>query len=254
VRKWLEKPTALMLEMAGLRPGNRVLDVAAGAGDQTIDIARRVGPGGFVLALDFSPAILKHAAENLAAAGLSNFATATGDGESLEGHDGAFDAAICRLGLMLFPDPLAGLAGIRRALKPGGAASVMVFGSPANTPTVTALMATALHHAGLPPRDPFAPGSLFSLGKPGLLEALFKDAGFRDVQMVRLDAPFDLPSVDDYLAFIRSSASPVLQILGLLDDAARDAAWTDIRQKLDAFSGPEGWSGPNELLVAAGRA
>ena len=60
-------------------------------------------------------------------------------------------------------------------------------------------------------------------------------------------------SVDHYLAFIRSSASPILQILGPLDGAAADAAWSEIRERLLVFTTPEGWVGPNELLLTAGR-
>ena len=66
-------------------------------------------------------------------------------------------------------------------------------------------------------------------------------------------APFRLPSVKDYLAFVRTSASPILQILERLDDAARHAAWADIETKLSDFNTPTGWEGPNELLLTIGR-
>ena len=66
-------------------------------------------------------------------------------------------------------------------------------------------------------------------------------------------APFRLPSVKDYLDFIRTSASPILQTLGRLDDAARSAAWAEIEAKLSAFNTPGGWEGPNELLLTVGR-
>jgi len=62
-----------------------------------------------------------------------------------------------------------------------------------------------------------------------------------------------LPSVKDYLDFVRTSASPIVQILGRLDAAARDAAWAEIKSKLRVFNASAGWEGPNELLLTIGR-
>ena len=128
----------------------------------------------------------------------------------------------------------------------------MVFSGPEKNPCLAILMSTALKHAGLPVRDPYSPGSLLSLGRPGRADALFKAAGFRDVATTAMDAPFRLPSVESYLEFVRSSASPVQQILRSLDKAAADAAWDDMRERLSVFTTPLGWEGPNELLLTAG--
>jgi hypothetical protein len=73
------------------------------------------------------------------------------------------------------------------------------------------------------------------------------------VATTKITAPFRLPSVVDYLDFVRTSASPILQILGRVDDAARDVAWAEIEEKLRAFNAPIGWEGPNELLLTVGR-
>ena len=120
IREWLQPATEAMLEMAGVRRGARVLDVAAGAGDQTLDIAQRVGPDGYVLATDLSGSILEFAKGNARRAGYGNVGTLVADGESLQIDEGGFDATVCRLGLMLFPDPRQGLREMYRALKPGG--------------------------------------------------------------------------------------------------------------------------------------
>jgi SAM-dependent methyltransferase len=109
IRDWLCESTDAMLEMAEVRPGARVLDVAAGAGDQTLDIAKRVGPAGHVLATDLSPAILAFAKDNARRAGYGQVETLVVDGENLNVAEASFDAAICRLGLMFFPDPGKGL-------------------------------------------------------------------------------------------------------------------------------------------------
>jgi hypothetical protein len=114
-------------------------------------------------------------------------------------------------------------------------------------------MSTAFKHAGVPARDPFTPGGLLSLGKPGLADGLFRAAGFRDIATTAMDAPFRLPSAHHYLEFIRSSASPIQQILGKLSPSASDAAWAEMEERLYAFNTADGWVGPNELLLTAAR-
>jgi SAM-dependent methyltransferase len=252
IRAWLQKPTDAMCRMARVSTGARVLDVAAGSGDQTLAIAQQVGAQGYVLATDLSPAIVALARDNAARAGFAQVETRVADGEDLGVPEASFDAAVCRLGLMFFPDPLQGLREMHRALRPGGLACTMVFSRPERNPCVTILMSTALKHAGLPPRDPFVPGGLLSLGQPGHIDALFRSAGFKDVATTAIDAAFRLPSVDHYLAFVRSSASPILQILSRLEAAAAEAAWSEMRERLAAFATQDEWQGPNELLLTAG--
>ena len=96
----------LMLDLANLRSGHRVLDVAAGTGDQTLMAARRVGPGGYVLATDISASMLQLAAEAAQGAGLTNVETRVMDAENLDLEPDSFDAVICRMGLMLMPNPV----------------------------------------------------------------------------------------------------------------------------------------------------
>jgi len=253
IREWLREATRAMLGMAEIEPGSRVLDVAAGAGDQTLDIAARVGPAGSVLATDLSPEILTFAKRNAEAAGFHNVETLVSDGEALAIEEASFDAVVCRLGLMLFTDPLQGLCEMRRALKPGGGICTVVFSTPESNPCAAILVSTALKHAGQPPRDPYQRGSLFSLGKPGLIDMLFAQAGFTQVATTKMAAPFRLPSLRHYLDFARSAAAPIVKILEGLEPARRQAAWAEVEEKLSRFDTRAGWEGPNELLLTAAR-
>ena len=253
IRPWLHEGTQAMLSMAGIKADSHVLDVAAGAGDQTLDIAERVGQAGFVLATDLSPDILQFASRNAAAAGYRNVETRVSDGETLQVEDARFDAVICRLGLMFFPDPLRGLREMLRTLRPGGGVCTMVFSAPENNPCIAITMSTALKHAGLPPRDPYQAGGLLSLGKPGLIDELFEQAGFRQIATTKIAAPFRLPAAKDYLDFIKNSAAPIVEILQPLEHAKREAAWAEIEDKLKRFETGAGWEGPNELLLTAAR-
>lgn len=250
---WLARATEGMLGMAAIGPGSRVLDVAAGAGEQTLLIARRVGPTGSVLATDLSPAILALAEDNAHSAGLSNVQFQIADGEDLQVEPASFDAVVCRLGLMLFGDPMSALGEMHKALKPGGHICTMVFSQPERNPCITTLMAAALQHAGLPAPNPYTPGGLLSLGRPGLIDELFAAAGFLNVATIQTDAPFRMPSAKAYLDFVRTSASPIQQILGRLDEPDRERAWAEMEEKLSIYTTPWGWEGPNELLLTAGR-
>jgi hypothetical protein len=154
---------------------------------------------------------------------------------------------------MLMPRPVDALRAMHDALRPGARACSLVFGRPAGNPCVVALMKTACRHAGLPMPEPTRPGSLLSLGQPGLLEQMHRDAGFDEVEAEYVDAPFELPSARAYLDFVRDSASPIQQILGRLDSERRQAAWDDIETRLRCFEREGRWVGPNELLLVGAR-
>ena len=249
--QWLRESTSAMLDAAHIGPGAHVLDIAAGSGDQTLDIARRVGPTGHVLATDISARILGLALTKLRDAGFGpdTLQTRVADAQAL-GLDGAgFDAVVSRLGLMFCHTPLTAFKGIRAALKPGGRFAALVFSSPQHNPCIAIMASTAMRHAGLPPASAPAPGSLLSLGRPGLLESLLKDAGFTDINVRAMAAYMCLPSTQHYVDFVRTAGLPIKAILAPLSEAAQQAAWADITSQLDQFTTPTGWQGPNELLL-----
>jgi SAM-dependent methyltransferase len=253
LREWLGPATELMLDMAEVGLGDRVLDVAAGAGEQTLRIAERVGPEGHVLATDIAPAILEFAAENARRAGHGNVETRALDGEALDVlPEGGFDAVVSRVGLIYFPDQQRALAGMRRALKPGGRVAAIVYGPADRNGFFSVPVSIIRRRAGLPPPLPGQPGP-FSLGGPGVLEEAFRKAGFRDAQSRAMPAPLRLPSAAECVRFERESFGALHQMLSGLDEAEREAAWTEIEEALRGFEGPEGFVGPCEMVAAAGR-
>jgi SAM-dependent methyltransferase len=252
LRTWLGPATELMLDMAGIRLGSRVLDVAAGAGDQTLQIAQRVGSAGHVLATDIAPIILELAAENARRAGYSNVKTQTLDGEALDVlPEGSFDAVVSRVGLIYFPDQQRALAGMRRALKPGGRIAAIVYGPADRNGFFSVPVSIIRRRAGLSPPMPGQPGP-FSLGGPGVLEEVFRQAGFRDVQSKTVPAPLRMPSAAECLRFEQESFGALHQMLAGLDEAGRTAAWAEIEEALRGFEGPDGFVGPCELIVSVG--
>ncbi len=251
IREWLHGATQRMLDAAHLSPGAKVLDVAAGAGDQTHDLVQRVGERGEVWVTDLSPHILALAQANLRGAKGARLHFQVADAQALGMAGANFDAAICRLGLMFCPSPAAALREMHRALRPGGRLSVLVFSNAQANPCVALTMRAARRHAGLPDAEPFAPGSLLSFGRPGVAAQWLGEAGFGDIDVMPLAVPFRVPCVEDYIAFVRSSGSPVMEILRPLSAAQQAAAWDDITRQLDRFTTDHGWEGPNELLLCS---
>lgn len=188
LRAWLGSATEIMFDMARIGPGSRVLDVAAGAGDQTLQVAERVGSQGHVLATDIAPNILAFAAQNARNADYTNVSTAVMDGENLDIPEVTFDAVIWRVGLIYFPDQQKALAGMKRALKPGGRIAAIVYSTAENNKFFSIPVSIIRRRANLPPL-PGQPGPL-SLGNPGVLEEAFRTAGLRDVESRLVPAPF----------------------------------------------------------------
>ena len=248
---WLGPATELMLDLAEIRPGNRVLDLAAGTGGQTLAAARRVGSTGLVLATDISSNILAFTAENAKNAGLNNVQTRVMDAENLELEDQTFDAVICRLGLMYLPDLAGALSGISRVLKPGGKLASMVFTPAEKNPFFSLPVAIIRHRAQLPPPLPGQPGP-FSLGGSGIMKQMYQQAGFRDVQIQVVTAPLRLASAAECVRFERDSFGALQQMLAGVAQQERESVWQEIEQTLRQFEGPSGFEAACELLLAVG--
>ena len=253
IEDWLGEATDLMLDMAGVRAGARVLDVAAGAGGQTLAAARRVGPSGSVLATDISPNILEYAERAALDAGLSNVAVRVMDGESLEVDSGVFDAVISRVGFIYFPDQQAALRGMRQALRSGGKLAGIVYSTPEANRFFSLPVSIIRRRAGIGAPAPGQPGP-FSLSAPGAIEAAYQRAGFLDVEVRRVSASLHMTSAAECVRFQRESFGALHQMLAGLREPEREKAWEEIERELSRFESAAGFEGPCELIVAAGTA
>ncbi len=251
LRAWLGPATERMLDLAKVAPGQRVLDIAAGAGDQTLQAATRVGPRGHVLATDIAPALLAHAAGEAQRAGLSQIATQVMDGENLDLPDGSFDVVMSRVGLIYFPDQHKALTGMHRVLAPGGRIANIVYSTADMNGFFSLPVSIIRRRANLGPPLPGQPGP-FSLGGPGVIEAAYQAAGFRDVVVERISSPLRLASASECLRFEKESFGALHQMLSTLDEAGRQQAWDEIETELGRYKTPEGFVGPCEMVVAVG--
>ncbi|MGH7873863.1 MAG: class I SAM-dependent methyltransferase, partial [Candidatus Binatia bacterium] len=164
--------TEMMLDLAGVHAGSRVLDIAAGSGESTLMAARRVGPTGYALAADVSASMLNVAAEAARKEGITNMETRVMNAENLEVDADSFDAVICRIALMLFPNPAKALNEMRRVAMPGGKVAVMVYSALGKNPYHRIFHETVRRLGKIPPPAPGEPW-MYALGDPAALEGLY---------------------------------------------------------------------------------
>ena len=170
----------VLLEMADVRPGQRVVDIAAGPGEATIAIARRVGSRGQVVSTDHVPSMVRTAKKRVASLNLDNVSCCVADMTSLPFLEASFDRAICRLGLMFAPDAVETLKEIRRVLRVGGRVGIAVWGESDENPVYTRLHSIYCKFFDIPLDLRESP--LFRYGSPGTLRSLMISAAFKDVE------------------------------------------------------------------------
>jgi ubiquinone/menaquinone biosynthesis C-methylase UbiE len=252
IEQWLGSATMEMLNLANVERGSHVLDVAAGAGGQTLAAARRVGSEGYVLATDISSNILEYAAQEAHKAGLTNVETRVLDGENLDLEPGTFDVVISRVGLIYFPDQHKALTDMYRALKPGGRVAAIVYSTAENNKFFSIPISTIRRRAQLPPPLLGQPGP-FSLGSPGVLEAAYQKAGFHHTQLRVVAAPLHMPSAAEFVRFARESFGALHQMLSSIgSEAEREDVWNEIEGQMKQFEGAGGFEGPCELILGVG--
>jgi ubiquinone/menaquinone biosynthesis C-methylase UbiE len=249
---WFAAATDALIEMVDLKPGARVLELAAGSGGMTLHLARFVGTDGRVTATDVGPNMVKLAARNARSAGLSNVVARVMDGESPDVSWASMDAVVCRQAFMFFTDPAGALGRLLPTLRPGGHIGLTVF----STPDRNGAMATALtilnrwrRPPGAPPPSGEGPGP-FSLGAPGVLELMVRQSGFVDVHTRLVSSPLRLASVDELLRFYRDVLGELVADLPPRD---QERAWADLGRACAPYAGPNSDGAPCEILVVAGR-
>jgi len=252
LNRWLGPATETMLDLCEIKDGCRVLDVAAGAGEQSIAAAKRVGVSGRVLATDLSPEILEYAKTSARLEGFDNIQTQVADGENLlEIQAAPFDAVISRVGLIYFPDQQKALAGMKHQLKAGGKIGAIVYSTAANNAFFSLPVSIIRRRANLPAPLPGQPGP-FSLGGEGALQKSLADAGFKHIEVKTVDAPVRLSSAALCLQFEQESFGALHQMMSGLSDSEKDETWHEIEETLCQFETNGQFEGPCEMHIAVG--
>lgn len=196
--------TARLFELAGLRAGQRVLDIATGPGEPALSAARIVGPHGHVIGTDIAPGMLDVARRR--AAGLDNVEFVQADVEGLDVLTERFDVVLSRFGLIFATDHVGMFRGVAARLVPGGVLAAAVWAPQEKHMLSTGPLAVT-EHLQLPPPDPGVPNQ-FSMADADELRAEVAAAGFTDVSVVEHVLPFTFPDVAAYVRFNKLALPP----------------------------------------------
>ena len=172
-----------------VKEGDRVLDVGCGFGDTAQELARIVGPEGEVIGIDCCDAFLDIAREELARTDLGNVRFMRGDAE-IALPDEAVDFVFARFGTMFFANPVAGLRNMRKALRPGGMMTHIVWRNRADNPWLSMARDVVLEFLPPPGEDArtCGPGP-FSMSDEETVRKMMEIAGYEDITFERVDAP-----------------------------------------------------------------
>jgi SAM-dependent methyltransferase len=230
--------SATLVELAGIGPGDVVLDVAGGYGEPSLTAARAVGPSGRVVCTDLSPEMLAFGQERAATAGLDNIAFIASDAEQLDFADESFNAVLSRAGLMFLPDVASTLTRLHTFLTPGGRLAASVWGPP---PTVqfTAAMPIIFAALALPPPPPGRPG-VFALADAERLAALVAGAGFHDVRTGTIQVVFATDTPEQFTAFIQDVAPTITELVEGQPPAVQERVWAKVTAGWAAFQDADG--------------
>lgn len=248
--RWYGELTRQMLDLARIQPGQRILDVAAGAGEPAVSAAERVGPGGYVLATDISEGIVELALQVAREHGLEQIETRAMDGEKLDLPDASFDAVLCRLGLMYMPHPVTALCEWHRALRAGGRVAVAVFSTPDRNGWGAIPASIIRRRAQLPPPVPGQPGP-FSLGGAGVLEDVFRQAGFASREVRAVPVPHRAADAAEYVRVAREAFGGFNAMMAHLPLQERESVWNEVEGSMRSFESSGGFEVPGECLVGA---
>jgi ubiquinone/menaquinone biosynthesis C-methylase UbiE len=234
-----------LLRAADVTPGMRVLDIATGTGLSAEAALGAVGATGHVMASDLSPAMVEKARERLGNA--PNASVLVDDGQALSFLDGSFEAVLCNLGLMFFPDPVRGLSEFRRVLCPGRRAAVSVNTVVERSYNHQINVIIGRHVPSLTE----AITRTFALGEATLLQSLFAEAGFVAIETHTEKHTFVLPSFDAYYGPFERGGASTGQALATLPNEIRRAVREEVRRYFGDRGGPI--ESETEYRIASGR-
>ncbi len=233
----------LVMERAGVAPGEQILDVGCGCGDTTIDLARRVGPSGFVVGVDVSAPMLARAAAAAAASGLANVRFETADAQTGRFAAARFDLVWSRFGVMFFADPVAAFANLRATLGARGRLVFVCWQALTENPWLRVPLEAAARH--LPPATPPAPDAPgpFAFADAERVRGILERAGFERIAIEPVRQILTVggaTSLDGAVRFLLEGVGPTSAALREADPGVRDAVAAAVRAALAPYETAEG--------------
>jgi enediyne biosynthesis protein CalE5 len=256
IERGAQKVSDKIVELAEIKAGDKVLDIATGIGEPAVTAARKVMPNGKVIAIDISPqmlAIAKTRAASLGLDGIMEFRESDGEKIDLPDQTAKFDAVLSRFGLMFFPNLPSALVKIRHLLITNGRLSAAVWSTPSKVPLIDLAFGTARKQINAPPPPPGTPGP-FALADAGTLKQLFSQAGFKDIKVETLQITFEFDSPESYTKHIQQTATRIHEMLANHAEEVKKQTWDSITEAVWQYADSHGRVNlDNEVICIVGR-
>jgi ubiquinone/menaquinone biosynthesis C-methylase UbiE len=256
IERGAQKVSDKIVELAEIKAGDRVLDIATGIGEPAVTAARKVIPNGKVIAIDISPQMLAIAKTRAILLGLDSIVEfRESDGEKLDLPDqtSKFDAILSRWGLMFFPNLPAALVRIRQMLITNGRLSAAVWSAPSKVPLIDLAFASVRKQINAPAPPPGTPGP-FALADIEALKQLFIQAGFKDIKVETLQITFEFESPESYTKYIQQTATRIHEMLANQTAEVKKHVWNSITEAAWQYADSHGRLNlDNEVICIVGR-
>ncbi|MGH9961635.1 MAG: class I SAM-dependent methyltransferase, partial [Pyrinomonadaceae bacterium] len=254
IRTMFAPITQALIKDADIAEGDAVLDVAGGAGEPSLTLAEIVGPTGSVTYTDVVAEMVAGAQSEALKSGLRNVAFRQCVADSLPFENDSFDAVVCRLGVMFFPNPLAALREMLRVTKPEGAIALAVWGKSELNPFSYLITDVVARYADVaPPADPNAPGA-FRFAEPGSLTSILKEAGASEVKERVLKFQIAAPISPEQFWELRSEISGTLRDkLATLSSLQVDSLAHEAQDAVRHFFPSNQMSIPAQMIIVTAR-
>ena len=231
IEKGAQKISQRLIDLAEIKPGQRVLDIATGVGEPSITAAKVVGTGGHVLATDISRQMLAIAKKRATFLGLQDIIEfKEGDAENLDLANSSFDAALCRWGLMLLPNLEDAIGKIYGSLVSGGRFAAAVWAEETKVPIIslaTRIISSQVQMPALPSGVP----NPFSLADTSMLENSLSRAGFKSIHVDKVIVTFEFESGEDYSRYCQAVSSSARVALSKVAEERKEDVWRKVAQE-----------------------
>ncbi|HYX56504.1 MAG TPA: methyltransferase domain-containing protein [Nitrososphaeraceae archaeon] len=241
-----QKVNERLVELAEIKQGDRVIDIATGIGEPAITAAKKVGVEGYVLATDISPQMLAIAKERTVSLGLQNIVEFKEvDAEKIldlqqqqqqQQPLPAFAAVLCRWGVMFFPNLASTLTNIYKILSPSGRIAAAIWSEPAKVPKLYTAIDIVTQKLGFSSTTAYAHYteilSPFCLANINIVNNALVDAGFKDIHTEYLNITFEFLSAEDYTDFAKQIIAPINNLLANETEKRKEEIWKAVTEEV----------------------